>query len=103
MRMTAANDFEGCVRAEDGCTGLAVRIDLGRTHLPAVEALAMGAGDLVELDAPVEDFANIYANGRLVARGEMAELNGKFCVRIREVIAERPRSLSTDLSRARRA
>jgi len=87
----------------DGCTGLGVRIELGRTRLAAVEALAMDAGDLVELDAPVEDLANIYANGRLVARGEMAELDGKFCVRIREVVAERPRSLSTDVSRGRRA
>jgi flagellar motor switch protein FliN/FliY len=41
---------------------------------------------VVSLDKLAGDPADIYVNGRLVARGEVLVLNDNFCVRVAELI-----------------
>ncbi|MFO0885779.1 MAG: FliM/FliN family flagellar motor switch protein [Pirellulales bacterium] len=43
-------------------------------------------GSVVSLDKLAGDPVDIYANGRLIARGEVLVLNDNFCVRVAELL-----------------
>jgi len=69
---------------------LGVRIELGRTKMLVEEVLRLGEGSVVELDRLAGDPVDVFANDRLVARGEVLVLNDSFCVRISEVFSRDP-------------
>lgn len=62
-----------------------VRIELGSTLLDAGEAAKLAGGSVVQLDEQAHDPVNIYADGSLVARGEILVLEGRLCVRLTEL------------------
>lgn len=64
-----------------------VTIELGSTTLCSAELDAIGAGSVVRLDERAADPVNVYAGGRLVARGELVVLGGRVSVRVTEVHA----------------
>lgn len=66
---------------------LDLRIELGRTHMFLEEVLKLHKGSVVPLDKLAGDPVDIFANGRLIARGEVLVLNDNFCVRVAELIA----------------
>jgi flagellar motor switch protein FliN/FliY len=61
-------------------------IELGRARLPAEQAASLGPGDVVALESLVDEPVNIVIAGRLVARGEVLELDGSFCIRVTELV-----------------
>jgi len=65
---------------------LDMTIELGRTHMQLEDVLKLKQGAVVPLDKLAGDPADIYVNGRLVARGEVLVLNDNFCVRVAELI-----------------
>jgi flagellar motor switch protein FliN/FliY len=65
---------------------LDLTIELGRTHMHLEEVLKLKQGAVVPLDKLAGDPADIYVNGRLIARGEVLVLNDNFCVRVAELI-----------------
>jgi len=65
---------------------LDMTIELGRTHMHLEDVLRLKQGTVVPLDKLAGDPADIYVNGRLVARGEVLVLNDNFCVRVAELI-----------------
>ncbi|MCG8449908.1 MAG: flagellar motor switch protein FliN [Pirellulales bacterium] len=65
---------------------LDMTIELGRTHMQIEDVLKLKQGAVVPLDKLAGDPADIYINGRLVARGEVLVLNDNFCVRVAELI-----------------
>jgi flagellar motor switch protein FliN/FliY len=67
---------------------LDLKIELGRTHMHLEDVLRLKQGAVVTLDKLAGDPVDIYANGRLIARGEVLVLNDNFCVRVAELIAE---------------
>jgi flagellar motor switch protein FliN/FliY len=67
---------------------LDLKIELGRTHMHLDEVLRLKHGAVVTLDKLAGDPVDIYANGRLIARGEVLVLNDNFCVRVAELIAD---------------
>jgi flagellar motor switch protein FliN/FliY len=66
---------------------LDLKIELGRTHMYLEDVLRLKEGVVVTLDKLAGDPVDIYANGRLIARGEVLVLNDNFCVRVAELIA----------------
>lgn len=66
---------------------LDLKIELGRTRMQLEEVLRLKNGAVVALDSLAGDPVNIYANGRLIARGEVLVLNDNFCVRVAELIS----------------
>ncbi|MFV2066454.1 MAG: flagellar motor switch protein FliN [Pirellulales bacterium] len=66
---------------------LDLNIELGRTHMHLDEMLRLKKGSVVPLDKMAGDPVDIYANGRLIARGEVLVLNDNFCVRVAELVA----------------
>ena len=65
---------------------LDLTIELGRTHMHLEDLLKLKQGAVVALDKLAGDPADIYVNGRLIARGEVLVLNDNFCVRVAELI-----------------
>ncbi len=68
---------------------LDVTLELGRAEVTIEELLQLRAGSVVSLDKAAGEPIDILANGRLVARGEVIVVEGKFGVRLCEVIAQR--------------
>jgi len=67
---------------------LDLRIELGRTQMQLEDVLRLKQGAVVTLDKLAGDPVDIYANGRLIARGEVLVLNDNFCVRVAELISD---------------
>jgi flagellar motor switch protein FliN/FliY len=86
-------DFSGAAPNTESATlelmrdvELDLTIELGRTHMHLEDVLKLKQGAVVPLDKLAGDPADIYVNGRLIARGEVLVLNDNFCVRVAELI-----------------
>jgi flagellar motor switch protein FliN len=64
---------------------LNLKIELGRTQMSLDEVLKLRNGSVVALDRQAGDAVDVYANGKLIARGEVLVLDGNFCVRVVEL------------------
>jgi len=73
---------------------LRVKVELGRTRMLVEDVLQLGEGSVVELDKLAGDPVDVYANERLVARGEVLVLNDTFCVRVSEIVSNDPHRVS---------
>lgn len=62
-----------------------VTVVLGRNSMPIRQLLKMGRGAVIDLDSGYEDLAWIYANGELIARGEVMMIGEKIGVSITEM------------------
>lgn len=87
-------DFSGAAPTTENATldlirdvDLDLRIELGRAQMYLEDVLKLGKGAVVPLDKLAGDPVDIYANGRLIARGEVLILNDNFCVRVAELVA----------------
>lgn len=65
---------------------LDLKIELGRTRMPLEDVLRLRRDAVVTLDKLAGDPVDVYANDRLIARGEVLVLNDNFCVRVTELI-----------------
>jgi flagellar motor switch protein FliN len=81
----AANESAGMDLLRD--VQLDLKIELGRTQMHLEDVLRLRQGAVVTLDKLAGDPVDIYANGRLIARGEVLVLNDNFCVRVAELLA----------------
>lgn len=77
-------------RLEDGLAAdlaelpLEVRVELGTATLPAREWAAISSGDTIVLDRRVGDPVSLRIGGKVLARGELVEVDGALGVRITE-------------------
>jgi len=51
------------------------------------DLLAMTEGSVVELDRAANELLDIYANGTLIARGEIVNVDGRYGIQVAEVVA----------------
>ena len=65
---------------------LDVRVVLGEAELTLEDVMRLRKGSVVQLNAQCADPVSILVNGQLVARGEALNRNGKFCVRLTEIL-----------------
>jgi flagellar motor switch protein FliN/FliY len=63
-----------------------LRVELGRTKMRLEEVLRLRKGSVVALEKLAGDPVDIFANGRLIARGEVLVMNDNFCVRVTELV-----------------
>jgi flagellar motor switch protein FliN len=73
---------------------LEVRVELGRSHMPIGDILALRTGSVVELDKLAGEPVDVLVNGTLIARGEVVVVDEKFGVRITEVVSKARRLAS---------
>ncbi len=60
-------------------------LQFGSREMPLREVLALGPGDVVELDRHVSEPVDLVVGDRIVARGEVVVASGNFALRITEV------------------
>lgn len=73
----------------DLLAGVSVRlsVEVGSAALKLSELLSLGKGNVVELDRQTTDPLDIFANGTLIAKGEVVNVDGSFGIRIIEVVS----------------
>lgn len=74
---------------------ISVSVELGRVRIPVKSIVQLGQGSVVELEGRAGDPLDIYANGALIARGEVVIVNDRFGVRLTELVKQgRPKKWS---------
>ncbi len=63
-----------------------ITVVLGRTQIEVTDLLALGSGDVVELDRKVGEAIDILVNHRLVARGEVVLVDDRLGITMTEII-----------------
>ena len=66
---------------------LRVSVEVGSTSMTLAELLALSEGSVVELDRAANELLDIYANGTLIAKGEIVSVDGRYGIQIAEVVA----------------
>lgn len=61
---------------------MGVTVSLGTARLTMAEAMTLGPGSVVQLSAKLDDLVLIKVDGKVVARGEVVEVDGSYAVRI---------------------
>lgn len=59
---------------------------LGKSSMQVSQLLRLGKGAVVTLDRKVGETVDVYANKRLVARGELVVIDGRLGVTMTEII-----------------
>ncbi len=67
-----------------------VVVELGRVELSADEVICLRPGQLLELGRSPTDPVDLVVNGRLLAKGELVEIEGQLGVRISSLAKESP-------------
>jgi flagellar motor switch protein FliN/FliY len=71
---------------------LRLTVEIGSARLPVRDVLALTKGSVVELDRMSGEPADVYANDRLIARGEVAVVDQRVAIKITELVGTKPRS-----------
>lgn len=66
---------------------LEITIELGRTKILINELLKLGQGSVIELEKIAGETMDIFANQKLIAKGEVVVINEKYGVRLTEIIS----------------
>ncbi len=61
-------------------------VELGRTKVPIKQILQLKPGSIVELDSVAGEPVDVLVNGYLIAQGEVVVVNGKFGIRLTDVV-----------------
>lgn len=62
-------------------------IEVGRAQIKIRDLLNLTKDSIVDLNKNAGDPVDIYANGKLISRGNIITANGKYCVRLMSVIS----------------
>ena len=65
---------------------LVVQAELGRTKMLVREILKLGVGSLIPLEKEAGEPADVLVNNKLIAKGEVVEIDGNFGVRLIEIV-----------------
>ncbi len=83
---------EDKTRAVSGSMGLLmdvslpVTVELGRTTMLIKEVINLGEGAVIQLERSTNEPVDIIVGGRLLGKGEVVVVNGRFGVRITDLI-----------------
>ena len=70
---------------------LRLSVEVGNTSLRLAELPELAEGSVVELDRQADELLDIMVNGTLVARGEVVTVNGRYGVRVVDVVGPEDR------------
>jgi flagellar motor switch protein FliN/FliY len=66
-------------------------VELGNCLLPMREVLQLGVGSVVQLDKVADDPVQLSVNRKVVARGEVVIVEGRFGIKITELSTSQPK------------
>lgn len=64
---------------------LSVHAELGRTKMLVKDILRLGVGSVIGLDKETGEPVDLMVNNKLIARGEVVEIDGNFGIRVIEI------------------
>jgi flagellar motor switch protein FliN/FliY len=67
---------------------MAATAELGRTQMTVNDLLSMRPGAVIELDRAAGAAADLFVNGRLIARGEVVVVDENYGLRITQVVTD---------------
>jgi flagellar motor switch protein FliN/FliY len=70
--------------------GLNVKLRFGTRRMLLRDVLALSAGVVVELDNSLHSPVDLLLDGRLIAQGEVVIVDGKYGLRITDVVDPQP-------------
>ncbi|CAA9530836.1 MAG: Flagellar motor switch protein FliN [uncultured Sphingosinicella sp.] len=65
---------------------LRVSVEVGSTAMKLSALMDLAEGSVVELDRQAHELLDIMVNGTLVAKGEVVTINGRFGIRVVDVV-----------------
>jgi len=73
----------------DLLAGVSLRVSgvVGATTMTLAELLAIDEGSVIELDRAATDLLDIYANGTLIAKGEIVSVDGRYGIQVADIVA----------------
>ena len=74
-------------------------VEVGSVSLTLNELLELSEGSVVELYRQSHELLDVMANGTLIARGEVVTVNGRFGVRIVDVVNVEPGAIALERRR----
>ena len=66
---------------------LRISVEVGSASLTLAELLSLNEGSVIELDRQANDLLDIFANGTLVAKGEVVAVEGRYGIRVIDIVA----------------
>ena len=80
----------------DLLSGVALRVsvEVGSASMRLADLLNLGEGSVVELDRQANDLLDIFANGTLIAKGEVVMVGERFGIRFGQIIDPEKRAES---------
>lgn len=79
-------------------SGVSVRVsvEVGSAAMRLSDLLNLAEGSVVELDRQANDLLDIMANGTLIAKGEIVTVEGRYGVRVVDVVAPDSAAMGID-------
>ena len=71
--------------------GVTLSIEMGNKMMKLRDLLNLNKNSVVELERAAGEPLDIKANGSLIARGEVVIVNGRYGVKLTEVVSKRER------------
>ena len=65
---------------------LDVSVELGKVKMLVNDLLQLGHGSIIELTKSISEPLDIYANNKLIAKGEVVVMEEKFGIRVADII-----------------
>ncbi|SHG27415.1 flagellar motor switch protein FliN/FliY [Jatrophihabitans endophyticus] len=69
---------------------MAATVELGRTRMTINDLLSLRDGAVIELDRAAGDAADLFVNGRLIARGEIVVIGENYGLRVTQIVTDEP-------------
>jgi flagellar motor switch protein FliN len=66
---------------------LRVSVEVGATSMRLVDLLKVDEGSVVALDRQANDLLDIFANGTLIAKGEIVTIENRYGIRVTEIVS----------------
>jgi flagellar motor switch protein FliN len=66
---------------------LRVSVEVGAASMRLVDLLKLEENSVVELDRQAGDLLDIFANGTLIAKGEIVAVENRYGIRVTEIVA----------------
>lgn len=71
-----------------GDVAVSVSVELGRTQMPLRDVLALAEESVVPLERLTDELLDVLVNGKPIARAEIVAQDGRFAMRIVELVGE---------------
>ncbi len=65
---------------------MVIEAEMGRANKSVRDVLKIGEGSVIDFDKDAGEPVDLKINGKLIARGEIVEIEGNYGVRITELI-----------------